>query len=252
MAPAPISLLAAAACAVMLAGCGDGDTPSSTTPAPTRTASPAATATPEPAAASRHVRFKAADGRGVTAEFTPAGPKAPAVILLHQLDGGLNQFDEYAPSLNAAGYATLAYQSRPGVSELARLPDLSGAVSWLRRRRDVDPRRIVAVGASIGALTAVVGISGPERRRLRAAVALSPADSPEVFDLQDRGRYRPHDVLFISDRREASAVDNAMSGAIRSEAMVAEASGHGVVLLASDEVRDAILGWLDKHVGDQR
>lgn len=238
---ASLALLAVAS--VGLAGCGgDARTPAATPPRTT------ATATPEASVPTRRVTFRAADGQRVTAEFTANGRRAPAVVLLHEIDGGYDQFDTFVPELHAAGFATLAYQSRDDVSELERLPDLTGAIDWLRGRRGVDRARIGAVGASIGALTGLVAIADSERGRLRAAVALSPVDSPELWDVQESGRYRPHDVLFISDEREASAVDNAIQGAIRSKAIVAEDPGHGVALLPQADVRDAVLSWLRQRV----
>jgi hypothetical protein len=79
---------------------------------------------------------------------------------------------------------------------------------------------------------------------VRAAVALSPPDTPDVFALQDDERYRPHDVLFVSDKGEASSVENARPGAMRSRAMVAPGAGHGVELLPLPAVRSAVVGWL--------
>jgi dienelactone hydrolase len=234
--------------AAVVAGCGgDGGSSPETTPAPAATPSPAATAaaaaTPTPVPG-RKVRFRATDGRRVEAKFTPAGRHAPAVVLLHQIDGGVDQFDAFVPALHAAGFATLAYRSRPDISETDRLPDLAGALRWMRAQRGVDRSRIGLVGASIGASTAAVAIADTQRRSLRAAVALSPPDSPDVFALQDAGRYRPHDVLFVSDAHEASAVENAMPGAVRSKAVVAPDAGHGVQLLPLPAVRRQVIGWL--------
>jgi dienelactone hydrolase len=235
---------AAALVCAALAGCGGSDDQASqgaatATPTPTPSATPVAASVP-----SKAVSFEASDGRRVSGKFTPAGRHAPAVVLLHEIRGGMDQFDSFLPVLHDAGFATLAYTSRAELSETDRLPDLEGAVRWLRSRPGVDGSRIGVVGASIGASTAAVAIADAERRRLRAAVALSPPDTPDIFALQDKGRYRPHDVLFVSDKREASAVENARPGAVRSKAMVAPGAGHGVELLPLPSVRDAVVGWL--------
>ena len=55
------------------------------------------------------------------------------------------------------------------------------------------------------------------RRTVDAAVALSPPDSADIWRLQDHGRYRPHDVLFISDRREAVSAEGMLEGGVRSD-----------------------------------
>jgi len=150
--------------------------------------------------------------------------------------------------LHAAGFATLAYESRPSTQERDRIRDLLGAVDWLRRRPDVDRRKLALVGASIGASTTVYAMASGTRRTVAAAVALSPPDSADIWRLQDSHRYRPHDVLMVSDDRESSSVDGMMEGALRSRAMRSQHIGHGVVLLAEPGVRDALLEWLKTRV----
>jgi alpha/beta hydrolase fold len=231
-----------------LAGCGgDGEEPraaTTATPAPTATATPA----PPRAPRARPVRFRASDGKRVTGQYAAAGRNAPAVVLLHEIRGGPDQWDPLIPYLHDAGFATLAYQSRPFPLESKRLPDALGAIRWLRDRRDVDPERIALVGASIGASTAVVAMATGARETAGAAVALSPADSADIWALQDDDRYRPHDVLFVSDEREATSVEGMFDGAVRSKAIRSEAPGHGVALLPENGVRQALLAWLDDRV----
>jgi dipeptidyl aminopeptidase/acylaminoacyl peptidase len=260
-----------------LAGCGDGDEPradatptaaatpqETATPAPTATPTAEAEATPEPerdaeaerdpvakppaAPGARAVRFRATDGEAVSGQYVPAGRNAPAVVLLHEVRGGPAQWDELVPYLHAAGFATLAYKSRPSQLEAERLPDALGAVRWLRDRPDVDRKRIALVGASIGASTAVLAMATGARETADAAVALSPADSADLWALQDDGRYRPHDVLFVSDDREADSVEILQEGAVHSQAIRSAEAGHGVALLAEDGVRDALLAWLSTRV----
>jgi hypothetical protein len=260
-----------------LAGCGgDDDEPrAGTTPTATATpqatpeaATPEATATPTataepsrdaeanrdpsvpppPAPGARAVRFRATDGEAVSAQFVPAGRDAPAVVLLHEIRGGPDQWDPLVPHLHAAGYATLAYKSRSSPLEADRLPDALGAIRWLRGRADVDPKRIALVGASIGASTAVLAMATGARETADAAVALSPPDSADIWALQDDDRYRPHDVLFVSDDREATSVEGMQEGAVRSQAIRSAGPGHGVALLTEDGVRDTLLAWLDARV----
>jgi hypothetical protein len=232
--------VAALAVACLAAGCGDAAKP----------AGPAAKATPTPRAAppAQTVRFEASDGQAVSAEFTRAGDRAPAVVLLHEIRGGPDQWDSLVPDLHAAGFATLAYVSRPSPMERERIRDLLGAVRWLRGRPDVDRHRLGLVGASIGASTTVFAMATGARRTVKAAVALSPPDSADIWRLQDGGRYHPHDLLLVSDERESSAVDGMMDGAVRSRALRSERSGHGVALLAETAVRENLLSWLDERV----
>jgi dipeptidyl aminopeptidase/acylaminoacyl peptidase len=242
--------VAAGLALAVLGGCGGGDEAArpvaSATPAPT--AAPAQTPAPPPAPKAQRVRFPASDGKRVAASYTPAGRKAPGVVLLHQIDGGPGQWEPLVPYLHAAGFATLAYQSRPSALENERLPDAIGALRWLRARPDVDPRRLALVGASIGASTAVLAMATEARRTVDAAVALSAVDSSDLWALQDAGRYRPHDVLFVSDARESSASEGLMEGAVRSKQLQSAEAGHGVALLPEEGVRDALLAWLRDRV----
>lgn len=230
----------ALALVALAAGCGDDAAP----------ALRAATASPQPAPAPRAetVRFKASDGQPVSAEYTPAGDDAPAIVLLHEIRGGPRQWDDLVPALHAAGFATLAYTSRPSIMERERIRDLLGAVRWLRARPDVDRRRLGLVGASIGASTTVLAMATGTRATVDAAVALSPPDSADIWRLQGRDRYRPHDLLLVSDERESSAVDGMMDGAVRSQALRSQRAGHGVALLPEAGVRDALLAWLEERV----
>ena len=142
--------IAAASLALALGACGGGDEP----PAPaTRSPAPTATRAATPAAPpARRVRFRASDGKPVKGVYRPAGAAAPAVVLVNGLVGGTGQWDAFTPYLHDAGFATLAYDGRGGVDEAELVKEVGGAVAFLRRRRDVDARRL--------------GIVGVERRRL--------------------------------------------------------------------------------------
>jgi hypothetical protein len=228
---------ALALAAALAAGCGSDDRLSA-----------ARKDAPPPQPPARTVHFKASDGRPVTAEFTAAGAGAPAVVLLHEIRGGPEQWEPLVPYLHEAGFATLAYMSRASVMERDRIRDALGALRWLRSRPDVDRRRLALVGASIGASTTVFAMAAGPGHTVDAAVALSPPDSPDIWALQDHGRYRPHDLLMVSDERESTAVDGMMEGAVRSKALRSERPGHGVALLAQPAVRAAVVRWLRERV----
>ncbi len=242
--------ICAAVVLALLAGCGGEDpAPAPSEPAATRAA---ATRTPTPAAPelppSSEVEFSATDGEPVKAIFTAAGDDAPAVVLMHEIRGRPEQWDDLVPYLHAAGFATLAYESRGTPVEVDRLPDVIGAVRWLRSRPEIDPKRLALVGASIGASTAVVAMATKARKTVDAAVVLSPPDTPDVWDLQESDRYRAHDILFIADEREATVADQMVKGAARSTVQRSDELGHGVRLLNEPGVRDALLAWLGEHV----
>jgi hypothetical protein len=86
------------------------------------------------------------------------------------------------------------------------------------------------------------------RRTVDAAVALSPPDSADIWALQDHDRYRPHDLVLVSDERESASADGMLDGAVRSRAIRSDGPGHGVALLGESGVRDALLAWLEERV----
>jgi dipeptidyl aminopeptidase/acylaminoacyl peptidase len=237
--------IAAAGLALAVGACGGGEPPAPATPSPAPTAAHAATPAAPPAL---RVRFRATDGKPVEGIFRPAGAAAPAVVFVNGLVGGTGQWDAFAPFLHDAGFATLAFDGRGGVDEAELVREVAAAVAFLRRRRDVDARRLGILGSSVGASTAVLAMTGPERRRLRAAVALSPRTARAFAALMETDRYHPRNVLFVSDQRERSSVEALTRGAIGSRTAVSETTGHGVALLEAETNRRAVLDWLERHL----
>ena len=235
--------IGAAALALALAGCGGGDEP------PPPGASSAAPGGAPAAPAARAVRFRGPEGSALAGIYRPAGDAAPAIVLVNGLVGGPGQWEPFAPYLHAAGFATLAYRGRAGVDEGASVDEVAAAVAFLRGRRDVDARRLAVVGSSVGATAAVLAMTGPAGRRVRAAVALSPLGRPVFARLRAQHRYRPRAVLFLSDQRERKSAMALARGAVGSRAVVSEAVGHGVALLEAEANRRAVLDWLARRLG---
>ena len=226
------SLLVAA-----IAGCGDDDGDAQT---------PQAQQPP-----GRAARFVATDGVELRGTLTPAGNgRAPAIVLVHQRGGSAEQWDPLIPDLHQAGFTTLAYDSRDAgeLDERVLQRDVAGALTYLREQADVDAARLGVVGASIGAATAVLAIGTEQRRLLDAAVVMSPADSPLFIELATAGRFHPHDVLFVSDKRERVNSDNLLPDATRSRVYETAEPGHGVELLPNAAVRREIVEWLNGRV----
>jgi poly(3-hydroxybutyrate) depolymerase len=232
------TLAVALGAGVLAAGCGGTDRPSP--PAPR---APAAS-TPAPVPRGNPVRFRATDGVRLRGRLVPAGRgRAPAVVLVHQSDGGPEQFDDFLRYLHAAGYSALVYVSRPmpgRMDETANARDVAGAVRMLRHRPRIDPRRIAVVGASIGGAAAAYLAFTRTGRSLPAIVGLSPAD---FAGDPPRGRH-PHDVLLIADSTERSSADFIAQGSTGIEVRTSPARGHGVALLPDARVRGWVLGWL--------
>jgi dienelactone hydrolase len=163
-------------------------------------------------------------------------------VLVHQVDGGPEQWDDLIPYLHEAGYATFAYRSRgKGLLDEALLArDVAGAVRALKRQPEVDPDRLAVIGASIGA-TATSWFAGtPSARGVRAFVALSPPSFREP-----PRRYRPRELLLLADEAEvaqAQAIADAAAAGVTVE--TTEEYGHGITLIAHEAVRAEVLRWL--------
>jgi pimeloyl-ACP methyl ester carboxylesterase len=232
---------------VLLAGCGGSDEKGAASTAPQTTTSAPASPDPRPAPKGEKVHFKATDGKQVGgAVLRSAGKGAPALVLVHSLNGGAAEWDSFQAELHDAGFTTLTYEGRGGLDEAELLKEVQGAVRFLRAH---GSRRMGVVGASIGATTALLASTTLGPGKLGAVVALSPVDSPTTFDLQDKGTYHPHGALMLSDQREKPSVDNLYDGAERSRRAVAPISGHGTELLTDERVRRKVVDWLKARLG---
>lgn len=118
---------------------------------------------------------------------TPDQPPAlaPAVLLLHGWGGNASTLLPAARALHAAGHAVLLPEarnhgrsSRGGHSSLPRFAeDLDAALDWLGRQPGVHPRRLFALGHSVGA--AAVLLVASRRDGLAGAVSVSAFAHPE-------------------------------------------------------------------------
>jgi acetyl esterase/lipase len=242
-------------CALPMGACGGSETsttrrPASSTGATTTTAREP---TPPPAPKGRTIRFRATDGVRLHGTLTTAGSgRAPAVVLVHQYQGGPDQWTPMIPYLHEAGYAVLNYASRSAseLDETVLARDARGAIAAVRRQRGVDPKRIAILGASIGASTAAWVAGRPPDQHLRAAIGLSPAESAAFFSAGDQGTFHPRELLLIADHGELVNATGIRQDAGGRGVTVRESkeTGHGVALIADPTVRKAVIDWLDAHM----
>lgn len=239
-----------AALVLTVSGCGNegasGRSDAGTSQTPTASDSRLAP-TPAPARSGRVIRFRATDGVPLRGSLVPgSGTRSPAVMLVHESNGGPGQFDGFVPYLHERGYAALTYRSRslPGrLDEVENAQDIAGAVRALRRRADIDPERIAVLGASIGATSAAYFAFSSAGRRTRGVVGLSPG----AF-LDDAPAGRPRDVLLLADEAELPAAKFIAAESPGIEARLAPIDGHGVALLEDGRVRADVLEWLTERL----
>lgn len=108
------------------------------------------------------------DGARIAATYRPGRTAiAPAILLLHGVDGSRTQTAANAVWLNSQGYATLAIDFRGhGASTLTsrsfglhEAMDAAAAFRWLKQRQ--GNARIAIVGASLGGAASLLGEAGP-------------------------------------------------------------------------------------------
>ncbi len=144
----------------------------------------------------RVLRLQTPDDVGIAAAYYPANATtaAPAVVLLHSLGGSRDEWGSFPLLLQHNGIAVLSFDFR-GHGESTRritargpqlvdyqsftqrdfqnlLLDINTAVDWLEGQPDIDKKRIVLVGASLGANLAVR--YAKEHEDLAGLLLLSP------------------------------------------------------------------------------
>jgi pimeloyl-ACP methyl ester carboxylesterase len=124
----------------------------------------------------REVRFRTPDGVTLSGWYVPSRTGA-AVALLHGASSTRSAVLGHAVVLARHGYGVLLYDARGHGRSTGRAmdfgwhgdEDVAGAVSFLQAQPEVDPRRVGAVGMSMGG-EQVIGAAAADRR-IRAVVA---------------------------------------------------------------------------------
>ncbi|MBK8138948.1 MAG: alpha/beta fold hydrolase [Chloroflexi bacterium] len=124
------------------------------------------------------VAIAGADGETLAGWYAPPSEaRGPVILLLHGARGDRRGTLRHARVLREAGYGVLVYDQRAsGESTGSRhsigwydARDITPIIDWLAARPEVDPRRIGAVGLSLGAHILV--IAAPDEPRLAAVWA---------------------------------------------------------------------------------
>lgn len=246
---------------LFLAACSGNGSSSSQSNHPTaphaqETASPP-TAAPEPAAAPVQVTFTTDDGVTIGATLHPgATPRAPAVVLVHQLGSTRAEWDPlvaqlsqrpaltllaidmrgHGESTHAANGRTLDFNQFGADDWRATAKDVRAAVDWLTHAAPVHPAKIAACGASIGS-SAVIAAAADDPR-IVAVVALSPGRAYHGFDAVTPATHLGDRPLFaIAAHDETDSID--MAGTLarlvpRGVSRDVDGNAHGVAMFTTD------------------
>jgi uncharacterized protein len=144
-----------------------------------------------PSAAYRDVAFQASDGLDIAGWYRPSENGA-AVIVVHGGSSDRKGSVAHASLLARRGYGVLLYDARGrGESDGSEnnygwdwAKDIAGALSFLKRRADVDPDRIGALGLSTGADVLI------EVAATRKDIAAVVADGAAAGSFEDGQRLR--------------------------------------------------------------
>ncbi len=201
------------------------------------------------------VDLTAEDGTLLKATYYPPtnSTNAPAIILVHMLNGKKEDWQTFAKDTQAAGYAVLALDLRghgeSGGSQAYDLmdTDLDAAFTWLSSRPEVDGQRVGLVGASIGANLALRG--GARHPEIKSVVLLSPGlDYRGVTTVGALSDYGQRPVMIVAAEGDAYAADSAKSlntNALgRHQLQMYPGSDHGTRIFAAQAgLKPMILAW---------
>ncbi len=186
--------------------------------------------------------------------YRPAATDAPGVVLLHMLGRKRGDWDAFARLLQEGGYGVIAIDLRGhGESEGERdwdkmTQDAAIAASFIRSRPEIDPDRIVVMGASIGANIAINYAAQDEK--IVGAALLSPGLDYRGVKTGDAVKQFGDRPLFIAASEEdeyatqsARQLDNQAQGP--HTLLILENQGHGTQMLGKNNgLEEALLQWL--------
>src|SRR2546422_9413196 len=120
------------------------------------------------------VTFHAADGVLLSGWLVKGAPRAPVIVLCHDLGGSRSALLNSAVSLNRAGYALLVFDFRGhglsmgsgGYLGVDEKKDVLGAIEFLATRSDLNADRIGLWGIGMGAYAGT--LAALESRQIRA------------------------------------------------------------------------------------
>lgn len=137
------------------------------------------------------VFFTTSDQKRIHAWFSPADPKAPTLLWFHGNAGNIAHRIDQLVVLHEGGFNVLAVDFR-GYGRSEGSPNESGtyldavaAYDTLASRKDIDPRRVVAFGQSLGSAVALdLALQRPcERVVLEAPFTSVPAMASTAYPI---------------------------------------------------------------------
>jgi len=186
--------------------------------------------------------------------YRPAAVNAPGVALLHMLGRKRQDWDAFAQKLQDAGYGVIAIDLRGhGESGGERAwgkmtKDAAIAVDFIRYRPEIDPDRVVIMGASIGANIAINYAA--QDPKVAGVALLSPGlDYRGVKTEKVVKQYGNRPLFIAASSEDAYAAESArkLDSLARGphQLLILDNQGHGTQMLGKDNgLEKAIFQWL--------
>lgn len=228
-------------------------------PTVTRAAPPASqSALPTPSNANA-LTITMSDNTKIAAMFyPPIVSPAPAVLLVHQVQGSKADWESFALQLQKMGYAAMAIDLRGhgatgGTANWAKAPDdVRDSYNAMVKRPEVDSLRTAIVGASIGSNLALM--TGAGEPKVSAVIALSPGlDYFGVNPTASMRNFANRPVLLVASQEDKYSYDSAKSLAqlaIAAEPKFFNNAGHGTEMFRDPTLAPSLIEWLNKYVRD--
>lgn len=200
------------------------------------------------------VELKTEDGVRIKGTYyRPAATHTPGIVLLHMLGRNRNDWAAFAGKLQDAGYGVIAIDLRGhgdsgGKREWAKMVrDAAVATEFLRQQSEIDPHRILIVGASIGANVAINYAA--HDATISGVALLSPGLDYRGVKTEEAVREYAARSLFIAASQEDSyAAQSSQKLAALAQGphtlLILKNQGHGTQMLGKENgLEEALFQW---------
>ena len=190
--------------------------------------------------------------------YRPAEINVPGIVLLHMLGRNRDDWATFAGKLQNAGYGVIAIDLRGhgdsgGKRDWAKMVnDVAAATGFLRSQPEIDPQRIVIVGASIGANVAINYAAHDSA--ISGVALLSPGLDYRGVKTENAVReYAARPLFIAASQEDGYAAQSSQKLATLAQGphtlLILENQGHGTQMLGKDNgLEDALFQWFAEVV----
>jgi len=202
--------------------------------------------------------IKTTDDVKISANFFPA-ESTKGVILLHMLNKGKNDWNEFASVLTSNGFNVIAIDLRGhGMSDLnwkqfsdvefsRSVLDVEVAMSYLQEKGITE---VGIIGASIGANIALKYAA--QDKDVKSIILLSPSLNYRGIETLENVRNYDRAIFIVTSKEDTQSADDSLilheTATGKKKFMLYENAGHGTNMFVEDTLSELILSWLKETV----